>query len=530
VTLMNIRTVSVALAFSSHESREESSATSTTDSASEAAAPASAMAGATNLGLSEALLSPLPPSILDAVRLNPRPSPLNVPSDATPVAAGIAAVKTTSTGERAVDAVIEAQLLDRAQKAGLSSDEVARLKQILDSSPDFKADAKLLDQILPEDPNDPFMPNGDRALRTFMDLDEQRRAHPDRITPDIVATLVTGVARSRGDLGLEGVLGEDSADRAARALIEMPQADYDAIQGALKQAGHGGDVYSDAETERDLILKAVAAREEAYAHPSLIDKVIGPTMTETNDIVAFANTIRGQNRDDLLFRTTVASGDDVLRQRYADSCSPTTLEMLKAEADPIYAWKLHNEDVSSLGLGGFIAQEQAQLMKEAGGMVVPFALLQQLQQLANSGNPVIAAMAKNMLNTLEKQGANLEGLANSFDSDATGRDYHETTLSDDPASRAQAADYMAKLVSEGVDVPIAVEWTNRNWMNPLSSVDTGTSHALLLTDVRGHGDATMFVISDPATGSTYEVSRKDLISGNTQFGDDGRGRLLAFDW
>jgi hypothetical protein len=530
VAPMNIRNVSVAPAFSSHEISEGSPATSLVDNAPQTEAAAGATASTTSISLSEAFLSPLPASILDAVRLNPQPSPLNVPAGSIVFAAGIAAIKTPSTGGRAVDAVIEAQLLDRAQKAGLDSDEVARLKQILDTSPDFKADAKLLDQILPADVNDPFMPNGDRALRTFMDLDEQRRAHPDRITPDIVATLVTGVARSRGDLGLEGVLGEDSADRAARALIEMPQADYDTIKGVLNQAGRGGDVYSDAETERDLILKAVAAREDAYAHPSVIDKVTGLPMTETGDIVNFANTIRGQNRDDLLFRTTVASNDDVLQQRYADSCTPTTLEMLKAEADPIYAWKLHNEDVSSFGLGGFIAQEQAQLMNEAGGMVVPFALLQQWQQLANSGDPMVAAIAKNMLRTLERQGANLEGLANSFDSDTTGRDYHETTLSDDAASRAQAADYMAKLVSEGVDVPIAVEWTNRNWMNPLSSVDTGMSHALLITDVRGHGDSTVFTISDPGTGSTYEVSRKDLISGNTQFGNDGTGRLLAFDW
>jgi len=528
VTIINIRNVSVALAFTSHESNEDTPATPSTHDAAETGALASAPASTTNASLSEALLSPLPSSILDVVRLNPRPSPLNVPSDSIAVTAGLVA-KTPSTGERAVDAVIEGQLLDRARKAGLDSDEVARLKQILDTSPDFKGDAKLLDQILPEDPNDPFMPNGDRALRTFMDLDQLRREHPDRITPDVVATLVTGVARSRASLGLEGVLGEDSADRAARALIEMRQSDYDAIKGALNQAGHGGDVYSDAETERDLILKAVAAREEAYAHPSLIDKVM-PTNTETTDIVNFANTIRGQNRDELLFRTTVASQGDVLQQRYADSCTPTTLEMLKAEADPIYAWKLHNEDVGSLGLGGFIAQEQAQLLKQAGGMVVPFALLQQMQQLANSGNPIIAAAAKAMLDKLERQGAPLEGLANSFDSDTTGRDYHETKVSDDPASRTQAADYMAKLVSEGVDVPIAVEWTNRNWMNPLRSVDTGMSHALLVTDVRGHGDDTVFTISDPGTGSTYEVSRRDLIAGNTQFGDDGKGRLCAFDW
>jgi hypothetical protein len=295
-------------------------------------------------------------------------------------------------------------------------------------------------------------------------------------------------------------------------------------------------VYSDAETERDLILKAVAAREQAYYHPSVIDRVAAPTMFETRDIVDFANTIRGKNRDDLLFRTTVASGDDVLRQRHFDSCSPTTVEMLKAESDPIYAWKLHSEDVNGRGLGGFIGEEQAQLMKDAqrmkdgGGMIVTFEMLQQLQQIANSGDPVLAAMAKKMLDTFEREGAGLEALANSFASNTTGRDYHKTKVNDDVASRTAAADYIEKLAREGVDVPIGVDWTTRNWMNPMSSVDTGMSHALLITDVRGHGNNTVFVIADPATGSTYQVSRSDLISGNTQFGDDGKGRIEEFLW
>jgi hypothetical protein len=527
VSIINVRNLSVAVSFAAHETSEEQPDTSAADSAPATEAPSAAVS---TPSLSKTLLASLPPSIFDPVAAASLMSPLNVPAGLFKDKADMNMVKLPSTGPKAEDAVTEAELLSRAQKAGLDSDELARLKQILDSSPDFKADAKLLDQILPEDPNDPFMPNGDRALRTFMDLDEQGRAHPDRITPDIVATLVTGVARSKADLGLEGVLGENSADRAAQALIEMPQADYDAIKGVLNQAGHGGDVYSDAETERDLILKAVAAREEAYQNPSIIDRVMAPTMSETQDIVAFANTIRGMNRDDLLYRTTVASGDDVLRQRYFDTCSPTTIEMLKAEADPIYAWKLHNEDVTSLSLGGFIGQEQAQLMQEAGGMVVPFALLQQLQQIADSGNSVMAAMAKKMLETLKKEGADFLDLANNFASDSTGRDYHETTVNDDPASRAAAVDYVAKLVQEGVDVPIGVEWTTRNWLNPLRSVDSGAGHALLITDVRGHGDNTVFVISDPGTGSTYEVSRKDLIDGNTQFGDDGKGRIKEFLW
>src|SRR5262249_37809964 len=150
---------------------------------------------------------------------------------------------------------------------------------------------------------------------TFEDLDELRRAHPDRITPDIVKSLVTGVAHSKSlaTVGeFEGVLGEDAARRAAQALIAMPAVDYKAIQGVLQQAAQGGTMYSDAETERALILKAVSARAQQYGHPTIDDSRV---RAQTLEIETFANTIRGKNRDDLIARTTVVASDNVLDQR-----------------------------------------------------------------------------------------------------------------------------------------------------------------------------------------------------------------------
>jgi hypothetical protein len=479
-----------------------------------------------NLGLAlKTIPSPIPPLPGPAVRSLVS---LEFQPDKITLSRYVGVVGTNSAGTKVggsvADARTKADILNRAQMAGLDRDELNRLKQILDSSPDVKADASLLKQILPDYMNDPFAANADRALRSFMDLDELRRAHPDRITPDVVKSLVMGVAHSKSLARVdefEGVLGEDAVRRAAHALIVMPEVDYKAIQGALAQAGHGGDIDSDPETERALILKAVSARAEEYGHPTINDSVVRP---QTLEIETFANTIRGKNRDDLIARTTVVAGNDVLEQRYMDSCSAATVQMAKAEADPIYAWFLHNEEVHSRDLGGFIGRQQAELMKEVGGVPVSFQTLEQLEQIMKMGGP-LAAIAKSMHDALEKQGSNVETLANLFVSDTTGRNYHSYKVNNDNSSRTAAADYIEKLVRQGVDVPIGVNWTSRKPLNPLQTADNGLSHALLITDVRGHGDNTVFVVADPG-GATFEISRSDLIAGQN-FGG-ALGRLSEF--
>ena len=418
----------------------------------------------------------------------------------------------------------EAGILDDARKAGLSPDEVNRLQQILDDSPDFKADAALLKGVL----KDGYLTNSnaDRAVRTFMDLDQMRHEHPDRITLDVVSSLVEGVAKSKspnGEAKWEGVLGENAADRAAQALIAMPQGDYNAIKGMLNQAGHGGDpAFDDPGTERALILKAVAARAGQYEHPTVNDSLFRP---ETLEIQTFANQIRGMDWKQMVQRTTVASDGNTLEQRYSDSCSAATAQIARAEADPIYAWKLHDENVDSRDLGGFIGNQQAQLMMEVGGNPVTFAQLAQLDQMSKQGG-MAGAVAKAMENALEKSGSNEQMLANQFVSDVTGQDYQSSSVDNSASGRAAAADRIAQLASQGIDVPISVNWEDRDALNPSKYVDNGLSHSLLITDVRGHGADQMFVVADPGSGLTYEVSRADLIAGQ-DFGLS-KGRLSGF--
>ena len=414
----------------------------------------------------------------------------------------------------------EADILNEARKAGLSPDEVNRLQQVLDNSPDFKADAALLKEVLADggDVNS----NADRAVRTFMDLDQMRKAHPDRITADVVSSLVEGVAKSKSggdEAEWEGVLGEATADRAAQALIAMPQGDYEAIKGMLSQAGKGGDpVYDDPGTERALILKAVAARAEQYEHPTVNDSQLRP---ETLEIETFANQIRGMRWEDLIFSTTVAASGDTLKQRYFDSCSPTMVQIAEAEADPIYALKLHSDKVDGQDLGGFIGNQQAQMMVGVGGNPVTFQQLAQLDQLNKQGG-IVGATAKAMEDALQRSGSNSEPLANQYLSDVTGKDYHSYFVDNSESARTVAVDYIAKLASQGVDVPISVNWEERDALNPFGSlVDNGLSHSLLITDVRGQGANQVFVVADPE-GNTYEVSRNDLIAGTNFNGAEGR--------
>lgn len=466
--------------------------------------------------------SPVPPS--------PDPLDLHAPFQFRPstlAGRGGLGVAATPAGGNSVSDIVangrtEADILKGARQAGLSQDELNRLQQILDNSPDFKADAALLKEVLTSWGG----LNADRAVRTFMDLDQMRQAHPDRITPDVVSSLVEGVAKSKspGETDeWEGVLGENAADRAAQALIAMPQGDYNAIKGMLNQAGHGGDpARDDPGTERALILKAVAARAGQYEHPTVNDSQLRP---ETLEIETFANQIRGMDWNELIEGTTVAAIGDTVQQRYFDSCSAATVQIARAEADPIYALKLHEEAVGGKDLGGFIGNQQAELMMEVGGNPVTFQQLDQLDQLSKMGG-MMGAAAKSLHDALQKSGSNEEELANRFVSDATGRDYHSYNVDDSVSARTAAVDYMAKLVSQGVDVPISVNWEERNAFNPLHLVDNGLSHSLLITDVRGQGADQVFVVADPGSGTTFELTRSDLIAG-TDF-DGSPGRLSGF--
>lgn len=281
----------------------------------------------------------------------------------------------------------------RLQTAGVPDDVRARTVERLGKldAVDWARETRLLDAALEG-------PNGDRAVVAWDSVQSIAESSPEaarRLTPEIREALVRGVAESRtaDDVGQEGVLGVRQAEEAARALVAMPQAQYDAASRALAQAGGGwfASPKADAQAERALILKAIAARGDRL-QPNFIDTALErlgvPHTSEAEramrEVTDFAADVRGSPRD-LLIRTTTAidieaantstidpnhlpadgaegtdtRGDnDGLYQRFEDTCGPTTAQLTRAEVDPIYARQLHLGGLSNPDPNSATAQEQ----------------------------------------------------------------------------------------------------------------------------------------------------------------------------
>ncbi len=383
-------------------------------------------------------------------------------------------------------------LTARARKAGLSLKEAAELAGNLAKTPSgrFDREAKLVGDLL-------NTKNPDRALRTYNGLAGRRAAHPGRITPEVTRdlTMAVGRARTNSSQGREGIMGETQALRAADTLAGMPPNEYARIRHVLDQAGRGGGRGSDAQTERGLILKALAARQKAYDHPGILDRLrmmADLPHSATSQIENFAARIRGQNRTRLINRSTVMDIDgdaqaEGLQQRFNDSCAPTTAQIARAEVDPIYADHLHNQAIHSTATNSTAGAEQRGILTRHGGIAVA---------RGQAGG----------------RGVWGQDAMNDAVSPYTNRTYSRSAVANTKAARTQALNRMERLLRSGVDVPIEVAWNG------------GGAHALLVTDVRGSGSNQRFLVSDPWTGQTKWVTRKAIVNGNTNF-MAGTGRL-----
>src|SRR5262245_46437562 len=217
-------------------------------------------------------------------------------------------------------------LEDQAKAAGLKPDEVKALGDYLFSLPqaDFARESSLVRDALKSD-------NPGRALGTYVDLIAKRHDAPNRITPEIVRDLVMGVGTSATSTpgGRKGVIGRHQANQVAATLTELSDSDYKAIAGALAKTGQGGTVASSAQNEAALILKAVAARENAFADPK---------SGALDEVLRFADRVRGKARSFNVSNTNLLALDNQsygLQQHWNNSCGPTAAEMLKADTDPI---------------------------------------------------------------------------------------------------------------------------------------------------------------------------------------------------
>ncbi|HEY7161819.1 MAG TPA: hypothetical protein VH815_11195, partial [Acidobacteriota bacterium] len=269
--------------------------------------------------------------------------------------------------------------LDAAKKAGLKKAEVENLESHLKKMTPTEREQEL--RFL--NGNVLGQPCADRGLRTYIELQQLKAANPSRLSGETVRTLTRGVAepKANGSNGREGIMGQQQAVDAAKTMMRMPQGEFDRLKTTLSQAGQkdgkpipGADPYA----ERALILKSVAARDDELSSPNATDRYLqsvnkpGKSMEE---IQKYADDIRGTPRQKLIEQSTVLDVDggnpNGMLQRYHDSCGPTVSQMARAEADPIYAKKLHEEAVYSGDSNSNIAKEQKELLEGHGGKAVP---------------------------------------------------------------------------------------------------------------------------------------------------------------
>ncbi|MBI3471074.1 MAG: hypothetical protein HY013_06935 [Candidatus Solibacter usitatus] len=183
-------------------------------------------------------------------------------------------------------------VLSRAEKAGLSQSELAQLKATLRGLPVGKAAAEveLIGQLLDG-------PGPRRAIQAYMKVDELRRQHPDRLTPQMTRWICESAGRGLlnptrdlelGHLYYDSPVGHDAhtAMRTAWMLCNCSPEYYAQVKQLLDRTGGTQAPPADALLERAMILREVSDwvtsdREghpyEGYAHKlqPLADRIRG---------------------------------------------------------------------------------------------------------------------------------------------------------------------------------------------------------------------------------------------------------------
>jgi hypothetical protein len=408
------------------------------------------------------------------------------------------------------------------------------------------------------------------------------RSLPERgtLSPAAAGAIAAGqkLQRSTGPEGSEPLLSALEAARAGDALQACAPAIRQQLSALLE--GLGGPA---ATTARAVFLRAVAARREALTSPgdrataaaavlasfaqrlAPLDSAAIAQRSTSLDLDSRRNTSDLDAQELWNKRGVIhdrGAGDaqadnDGLFQRFTGSCGPTTLQMMLAEADPVYAFELHEQGLTSDETAGPIADFQRRLLEQYGGVAIGrreahlrARLRNGLGRLKATGDvaPADAAAlldhalrARPRTRAAERALAALRVKFDDFPSDEvidrlrrepipardegiepdalqallddhltplTGVRY-EQTRPPEGFARGQAwrhIDAVAAALKRGVDVPFGI-------------VEPG--HWMLLSAVRGKKPKRELLVSDPDGGRTAWVDERTFVRGT--FGDDPFG-------
>jgi hypothetical protein len=264
------------------------------------------------------------------------------------------------------------------------------------------------------------------------------------------------------------IMGSAQGERADATLKKLPEADQKEVQALMDNAK--------SEAEKQYLLKGVAAGHSAA------------------ELKAFAKKIEGKDekwmRDNL--SVTGSSKGTGVKQQWSMSCNATAAQAVKAQMDPIYALKLHEENPE---------------------------LDQADNADATAKNPKLAQEQKDMLtsNYTGARGPMSGGGAVPRSGPAAAGRWNDDLLNNN--SDSTGITYAPKDVGAGMSVNDAIgkidSGTGRGQPVPIVIGDNGANknaHYVLVTGM-GKGPPKQYTIHDPGSGQTVVRTEDDIKNG-----------------
>jgi len=257
-------------------------------------------------------------------------------------------------------------------------------------------------------------------------LESARKVEPTGTTPAGPRWTDADRAMLSAQAAKVGVIDARMVARVPGAVGALADADYTALRALLSGAG--------SDTERAFILKALAS---------------GHTLAEVS---TFAGTIKGMTDAWLIQNLNVlqiTSGADTgggsgIIQQFGNSCGPTSVQVLRAEADPIYALSLNSAgpvgQASPTAVTNPASIPNTVTAGEQGAILTAHAAAKTGSAPVNRASPGGGAWVEADMNARKQ---------------ATGVEYKRRDIDSD-LSVDQALAILTINVGMGIDVPIIV--------------------------------------------------------------------------